>query len=56
MAGNNQIKLLTVDEGNTALSNLFDFASKLTDTIQQAISKKKDNNLITQINEDNKPD
>jgi len=45
VAGNNQIKLLTVDEGNTALSNLFDFASKLTDTIQKAVNKNKDNNI-----------
>lgn len=44
IAGNNQIKLLTVDEGNTALSNLFDFMNKITDTIQQTISKNKDNN------------
>jgi sporulation protein YtfJ len=47
VAGNNQIKLLTVDEGNTALSNLFDFAGKLTDTIQKAITKNKDNNVDT---------
>jgi sporulation protein YtfJ len=45
VAGNNQIKLLTVDEGNTALSNLFDFASKLTDTIQKAVVKNKDNSV-----------
>lgn len=43
VAGNNQIKLLTVDEGNTALSNLFDFASKITDSIQQTINKNKEN-------------
>lgn len=43
VAGNNQIKLLTVDEGNTALSNLFDFMNKITDTIQQTINKNKDN-------------
>lgn len=44
VAGNNQIKLLTVDEGNTALSNLFDFMNKITDSIQQAMNKNKDNN------------
>lgn len=43
VAGNNQIKLLTVDEGNTALSNLFDFMNKITDTIQQAVSKNNSN-------------
>ncbi len=50
VAGNNQIKLLTVDEGNTALSNLFDFMNKITDSIQQAINKNKNNNA----NSDNK--
>jgi len=50
VAGNNQIKLLTVDEGNTALSNLFDFMNKITDSIQQAINKNKSNNA----NSDNK--
>lgn len=44
VAGNNQIKLLTVDEGNTALSNLFDFMNKVADNIQLAINKNKDNN------------
>ena len=41
VVGNNQIKLLTVDEGNTALSSLFDFMGKVTDNIQQAINKDK---------------
>ncbi len=50
VAGNNQIKLLTVDEGNTALSNLFDFASKLTDSIQQAISKNSQKSTAQQNN------
>lgn len=43
VAGNNHIKLLTVDEGNTALSNLFDFMTKLTDSIQQVMNKNKQN-------------
>lgn len=43
IAGNNQIKLLTVDEGNTALSNLFDFMNKIADSIQKSINKTKDN-------------
>ncbi|NLW22462.1 MAG: sporulation protein YtfJ [Tissierellia bacterium] len=41
VAGNNQIKLLTVDEGNTALSNLFDFVSKIADNIQKTTNKTK---------------
>jgi len=50
VVGNNQIKLLTVDEGNTALSSLFDFMGKITDNIQEAISKDKtDKNKSTNI-------
>lgn len=41
VAGNDQIKLLTVDEGNTALSGLFDFMTKLADNIQKSINKEK---------------
>ena len=41
VVGNEQIKLLTVDEGNTALSSLFDFMTKVTDNIQQAMNKDK---------------
>nr|WP_272879062.1 GerW family sporulation protein [Clostridium sp. Cult2] len=43
VAGNDQIKLLTVDEGNTALSSLFDFMTKLTDNIQKSMCKDKGN-------------
>jgi sporulation protein YtfJ len=44
VVGNNQIKLLTVDEGNTALSSLFDFMGKITDNIQEVMKdKNKDN-------------
>ncbi len=46
VVGNNQIKLLTVDEGNTALSSLFDFISKIADNINEAVGKSdkgKDN-------------
>ena len=50
VAGNNQIKLLTVDEGNTALSNLFDFMNKISDTIQQAMNKNKNNNQGSSTN------
>ena len=39
VVGNEQIKLLTVDEGNTALSSLFDFMGKVTDNIQKAMNK-----------------
>ena len=45
IAGNNQIKLLTVDEGNTALSNLFDFMNKIADNIQKTMCKTKNNDL-----------
>ena len=43
VVGNEQIKLLTVDEGNTALSSLFDFMGKITDNIQETMSKCKTN-------------
>lgn len=51
VVGNNNIKLLTVDEGNTALSSLFDFMTKISDNISDAIGKscKKDN---TNVDED----
>lgn len=42
VVGNDQIKLMTVDEGNTALSSLFDFMGKISDNIQEAIKKEKD--------------
>jgi len=42
VAGNGQIKLLTVDEGNTALTSLFDFINKLADNIQTSIKKDKE--------------
>ncbi|NLV76612.1 MAG: sporulation protein YtfJ [Tissierellia bacterium] len=41
VVGQEQIKLLTVDEGNTALSSLFDFMGKIADNIQDAITKKE---------------
>lgn len=41
VVGNDQIKLMTVDEGNTALSSLFDFMGKISDNIQEAIKKEK---------------
>ncbi|NLJ99579.1 MAG: sporulation protein YtfJ [Tissierellia bacterium] len=44
VVGNDQIKLMTVDEGNTALSSLFDFMSKVTDNIQEVMKKDKTNN------------
>ena len=43
VVGNNQIKLLTVDEGNTALSSLFDFMGKIADNINEAIEKSHKN-------------
>lgn len=42
VVGNDQIKLLTVDEGNTALSSLFDFIGKIADNINEAIDKSCD--------------
>ena len=52
VVGNNQIRLLTVDEGNTALSSLFDFMGKIIDNIQQTVDKDKtDNDKSTDINE-----
>ncbi|MBZ2173778.1 GerW family sporulation protein [Schnuerera sp. xch1] len=53
VAGNNQIKLLTVDEGNTALSNLFDFMCKVTDNIQQTMNKEKKNKNNENIDKNN---
>ena len=43
VVGNSQIKLLTVDEGNTALSSLFDFMSKIADNINEAVGKSHKN-------------
>lgn len=39
VVGNDQIRLLTVDEGNTALSSLFDFVGKIANNINEAIGK-----------------
>lgn len=41
VVGNDQIKLLTVDEGNTALASLFDFMGKVTDNIKGVMNKDK---------------
>jgi sporulation protein YtfJ len=41
VVGNNQVKLLTVDEGNSALTNLFDFVGKMADNMQQSFKKNK---------------
>ena len=46
VVGNQQVKLLTVDEGNSALTNLFDFVSKMADNMQQSFKKNNDNNNI----------
>lgn len=40
VVGNEQIKLLTVDEGSSALTNLFGFVEKMTDNLQQSFSGK----------------
>ena len=41
VVGKEQIKLLTVDEGNTALSSLFDFVGKVTENLQELMCKDK---------------
>lgn len=43
VVGNDQIKLLTVDEGNSALTNLFGFVEKMADNLQQSFGKKNIN-------------
>lgn len=48
VVGNDQIKLLTVDEGNSALTNLFGFVEKMADNLQQTMTNK--NNVNSQIN------
>ncbi len=49
VVGNEQIKLLTVDEGSSALTNLFGFVEKMTDNLQQSFANKN-NNTNTQEN------
>lgn len=44
VVGNEQIKLLTVDEGNSALTNLFGFVEKMADNLQQSFASKNNNN------------
>ncbi len=44
VVGNDQIKLLTVDEGNTALSSLFDFLGNVVDNVQESMTKNKAKN------------
>ena len=41
VVGNEQIKLLTVDEGNSALTNLFGFVEKMADNLQQTFGGKE---------------
>ncbi|MDR7856171.1 GerW family sporulation protein [Tissierella sp.] len=43
VVGNDQIKLLTVDEGSNALTNLFGFVEKMADNLQQSFSNKNSN-------------
>ena len=42
VVGNEQIKLLTVDEGSSALTNLFGFVEKMTDNLQKSFTSKND--------------
>lgn len=57
VVGNNQMKLLPVDENSSALNNLFDFMSKLANDLKENLNKKKnDENKAqtdTKINMDN---
>lgn len=57
VVGNNQMKLLPVDENSSALNNLFDFMSKLANDLKETLNKKKnDENKAqtdTKINMDN---
>lgn len=41
VVGNNQMKLLPVDENSSALNNLFDFMSKLVNDLKETLNKKK---------------
>ena len=43
VVGNEQIKLLTVDEGNSALTNLFGFIEKMADNLQKSFNNNKNN-------------
>lgn len=44
VVGNDQIKLLTVDEGNSALTNLFGFVEKMADNLQKSLNNKNNMN------------
>lgn len=45
VVGNEQIKLLTVDEGNSALTNLFGFVEKMASNLQQTFSNKNEEDM-----------
>ncbi len=49
VVGNEQIKLLTVDEGSSALTNLLGFVEKMAGNLQQSFASKN-NNTNTQEN------
>lgn len=56
VVGNDQIKLLTVDEGNSALTNLFGFIEKMADNIQKSFNNNNKNmNNINKIDENINP-
>lgn len=52
VVGNDQVKLLTVDEGNSALSNLFSFIEKMADNIQKSIVNNKNDNKSENNNQE----
>lgn len=43
VVGNNQIKMLPVDQGSSALNNLLDFIPKLTNNLQSILKNKCSN-------------
>ncbi len=49
VVGNDQIKLMPVDEGNNALSSFFDFMNSMSNNIQNMVNNKKNNEATTKV-------
>jgi len=49
VVGNEQIKLMPVDEGNNALSSFFDFMNSMSNNVQNMINNKKDNETTIKV-------
>lgn len=45
VVGNEQIKLMPVDEGNNALNSLFEFMNNMSKNLQNIINNKKKNDI-----------